>query len=145
MRKNRTKNVGPKVATDGLFCWRHKQFLMWHYMLCYSDSSQFWYFMRGLSAQKQNFQKTQTLSDIKRFWRSLILIPISFQSLGINYLHGLNIRSVRVEKSNLVDMKPFWKSLQKSLAKGNFSVIVLVWEGSKYQDYQSLSWCWFEI
>ena len=74
------------------------------------------------SSSKKTFQKTQALSLLKYFERSLIHIVACFQSLGIKYLHDTNISSVSVGRGNLVETL-----LKKSskVSKKHLSMIVL--------------------
>ena len=58
----------------------------------------------------------QTLSVIKRFWRSLIYKLICFQSLGIKYLHDISINSVRVGTGNKLLMIVLDVRMHKLLA-----------------------------
>ena len=76
----------------------------------------FSYHMRRFQAHKKTFQK---------ILGSPIHIFICFQSMGIKYLHYININSVRVGRENLVERKCCGKNLQRSLTKLHLSVIAL--------------------
>ena len=71
-------------------------FLRWHQLLCqtqaHSDT------IREVFLLKHKLSKNLTLSVIKRFSRSLIHILICFWSLGIKYLHDMNISSQGLRK-----------------------------------------------